>query len=286
MLFEKGLQPFVHRTGEIYFVDDNFRKRNVLIRKMTGSGQFRDVLDMSSDNPDYKEALEKYSVINRTGISAVMDRMSDPKVSPNGKFLSVTIFGYPQQAFDSNCVAIFDLSNGKLIKKFTQKYYGSWTADNRLVLSGAYKSVSTDGNMYPAQTPGIFITDAAFQTMTRLDDGLDDPSPYHATVSPDGKRIAFILNNHVWTMDINGSNLKQITAASNDNIETFPEWSPDGRFIATWCYKTFERSYYTAIAIVPSNPARPVELSDKAPVWPRDAKGYRISGGAMQLSWR
>ena len=87
-------------------------------------------------------------------------------------------------------------------------------------------------------------------------------------------------------MNIDGSNFKQITDVDNDNIETFPVWSPDGKFIACWSYKTFENSYFTAIAIVPSDPAEPVVLSDKADVWPREIKNYRISGGALQITWK
>ncbi len=286
-LFDNATQPFVVKSGEIYFMDDNYRKRNVLVRKTNASfTQFKNVLDMSSENPDYKEQLENYSIINNTGISAVLSKMSDPKVSPDGKYLSVSIFGYKGQAFENDCVGVFDLATGKLVTKFDHKYYGSWTPDNRLVMSGTYKSNSTDGKPYEAKTPGIFLSDASLQNLTRIDEELDDPSPYHAAVSPDGKKVAFILNNHVWVMDINGKNMKQLTDADNDNVETFPTWSPDGKNIAAWTYKTFEKSYYTAIAIVPANAPKPVALTNKAPVWPKDNKGYRLSGGSMQLNWK
>ena len=222
-LFQKAKEPFVSASKEIYFINDAFPKRNSLIRKSNNAfTQFRDVLDMSSDNEQYKEQLEAYSVIRGTGISAIMDRMNDPRVSPDGKYLSVTVFGYPGQAFEKNCVAIFDIASKQLVKKFDDLYYASWLPDGSILASGSHKSVSVDGSEYHSKKPGIFIVSLVSDEIKRVDPELDDPAPYHAAASPDGKRIAFILNNHVWVMDINGSNMKQLTDADNDNIETFP----------------------------------------------------------------
>ena len=286
-LFLEGKEPFVAKTGEIFFVNDKFGKRDKTIRKSAPPFiQFKDVIDLSSENPMYKKQLEEYSVINRTGNSDVMSRFTDPSVSPDGKYLAVNIFGYGDQVFNKNCVAIFDISSARLVTKFDEKYYGSFTPDGRLVMAGSHKSVSTDGQEYHSKMPGIFITDKTFANVTRIDPDLDDPGPYHPSVSPDGKKIIFILSNHVWVMDLDGKNMKQLTAVDRDNIETFPQWSPDGKFVAAWSYKTFERSYYTAIAIVPSNSAKPVALTDKAPVWPRDPKNFRISGGSNHFNWR
>ncbi|TCJ12655.1 hypothetical protein EPD60_15430 [Flaviaesturariibacter flavus] len=286
MLFQQGTHPFVTSSGEIIYINYAFPKRNILVRKRTASGQFRDVLDLGSDNPDYKEALEAYSVIRGTGISAVLSGMSDPRVSPDGRFLSLTIYGYKGQGFEKNCVAVFDIASRKLLYKFEGKYYGQWMPDGRLLMSGWHKAESSDGTLYKEPAPGIFLTDAALANPQRIDKDLDDPAPYHATPSPDGKRVAFILNGHVWVMNIDGTGAHQVTDVDRDNVETYPAWSPDGKSVACWTYKTFERSYYTAIAIVPASSKTPVVLSDKAAVWPRDQKGYRISGGAHQFSWR
>jgi Tol biopolymer transport system component len=87
-------------------------------------------------------------------------------------------------------------------------------------------------------------------------------------------------------MNLDGSGLKQLTAVDRDNIETYPSWSPDGKYVACWTYKTFEKSYFTAIAVVPAAAPAPIALTDQAPVWPRDPKGFRISGGSGQFSWR
>jgi len=286
-VFKDATQPFVAKDGDIYYLNEAFPKKNFLVRKSTPTySQFKDVLDMSSDNPDYKEALANYSFIHGTGISAILSRMQDPKVSPDGKYISLTVFGYSDQAFKNNCVAVFDRATKKLVKQFDNKYYGNWTPDGRLVMSGSHKAESVDGSPYHSKEPGIFITDINLDNLTRIDPELDDPAPYHATVSPDGKRVAFIMNNHVWVMNMDGTGLKQLTDTDTDNIETYPAWSPDGKFVACWTYKTFERSYYTAIAIVPSNATKPIALTNKAPVWPKDTKGYRVSGGHGQFSWR
>lgn len=284
-LFQKGIQPYASASGEVYYVNDAFPKGKYLVRKSTAAKQFKDVIDMSNDNPDYKQALEEYSVIRGTGISAVLSSLSDPKVSPNGRYLSLTIYGYKGQGFEKNCVAVFDVATKKLVTKFEGKYYGSWMPDGRLVMSGWHKAESSDGTLYK-DAPGIFITDASLANPKRIDQDLDDPAPYHATPSPDGKKIAFVMNNHVWVMNADGTGAKQLTDVDNDNIETFPTWSPDSKQVACWVYKTFEKSYYTAIAIVSASANKPVVLADKAAIWPRDTKGFRISGGSNQFSWR
>jgi Tol biopolymer transport system component/imidazolonepropionase-like amidohydrolase len=53
--------------------------------------------------------------------------------------------------------------------------------------------------------------------------------------SPDGKKIAFISDrdggDNLWVMDLDGSNLKQITKEKT-NIVHNPAWSPDGQYLA------------------------------------------------------
>jgi Tol biopolymer transport system component/imidazolonepropionase-like amidohydrolase len=53
-------------------------------------------------------------------------------------------------------------------------------------------------------------------------------------ISPDGKKIAFVSDrdgiSNVWTMNVDGSNLKQITK-EKQNIIHSPKWSPDGEYI-------------------------------------------------------
>lgn len=286
-VLKSAWQAFVTPSGEIYFIDMRYLTRNRLVRKSNSSFiQLKNVIDLSNDNPIYKERLENYSFIRGTGNSGVISAVGYPQVSPNGKYLSVTIFGYQGLIYDKNCVVVFDIASGEELARFDEKYGASWTKEGGLLMAGSYKSTSVEGNEYHSKTPGIFVTTADFKTVKRIDPDLDDPAPYHPSLSPDGKKVAFILNNHVWLMDTDGRNLKQLTDVDNDNIETFPVWSPDGNYIACWSYKTFEKSYFTAIAIIPSNTPEPIALSNTAKIWPRDVKNFRISSGGMQISWK
>ena len=56
----------------------------------------------------------------------------------------------------------------------------------------------------------------------------------HPSISPDGKHIAFISDkdglSNVWVMDIDGSNLHQVTKEKSNLIHS-PTWSPDGEYL-------------------------------------------------------
>ena len=57
----------------------------------------------------------------------------------------------------------------------------------------------------------------------------------HPSVSPDGKKVAFISDregiSNLWVMDIDGTNLKKVSDEDNNLIHS-PSWTPDGQYIA------------------------------------------------------
>ena len=59
----------------------------------------------------------------------------------------------------------------------------------------------------------------------------------YVTVNPQGTRVAFIYNKHLWVQNIDGSNLHQVTTSQltgSDKAdgEYHPVFSPDGKYIA------------------------------------------------------
>lgn len=93
--------------------------------------------------------------------------------------------------------------------------------------------VTPDGKNIVFDTLGdLFIVDAnggAAKPLTQ-----DFAWNIHPAVSPDGKTIAFISDrgglSNVWTMNIDGTALKQVTKEKNNLIHS-PKWSPDGEYI-------------------------------------------------------
>src|SRR5690606_40947972 len=48
-------------------------------------------------------------------------------------------------------------------------------------------------------------------------------------VSNDGKKVSMFINDHIYIMDIDGSNLNQVT--DSDGSEVFGEFSPDNKYL-------------------------------------------------------
>jgi Tol biopolymer transport system component len=91
-------------------------------------------------------------------------------------------------------------------------------------------------------------------------------------VSPDGQRIAFRSNQTgIWTMGIDGSDVKQLTSGENSN---FPDWSPDSKWVV---YVSFAGK--AGLWRAPLNGGDPVQLTD------RDALGPAVSPDGKKIAF-
>lgn len=114
----------------------------------------------------------------------------------------------------------------------------------------------------------------------------------HPAYSPDGRRVAFASNrtgtNEIWTVDANGSNLKQVTFHRGP-IVISPQWSPDGLRLAFSLQAAGNRDIYTVHADG-SNPTRMTwETSqEENPSWSHDGRWiyFRSDRAGIAQFWK
>jgi WD40-like Beta Propeller Repeat len=97
------------------------------------------------------------------------------------------------------------------------------------------------------------------------------PSWNSIAVSPDGTRLALKSDRHIYTMNIDGSKLVQVTDSDNKDNELKPEWSPDGKYLV------FEASVFS----YGSTGGGSIE---QLIVVPADNKTYKISKEYFEIT--
>jgi Tol biopolymer transport system component len=146
--------------------------------------------------------------------------------SPHGRLhfsptdSNLLLFEYEDENDDDrNYVTVLDWNQGLFIKEFTTQQYHDplWTPDGDIILW------DSNNTAYRASVSGTSIGDPVELF------SLPESSALH-TVNPDGTRMAFEMARHIWTINMDGTDLKQIIAPKT-GYETHPTWSPDGRHI-------------------------------------------------------
>jgi TolB protein len=205
-----------------------------------------------------------------------------PKMSPNGKMVSFN-YWFMDRTSDiyTGHATLIRLEDGSLLA-VDSLFDGSWAPDNSLVLSATIDELYGEYTFYQ---DGLYRLAADGSSITSIGSGLVKPK--HPAVSPDGTKIAFTMNQHIWMINSDGTGLRQVTTGSKE--ESHPCWSPDGKYIACISFGTFEVSYYTAIAAVPSTNSAAIDLTNDSPYWVRDpsvTSGDSRLNPSKSISWR
>ena len=132
-------------------------------------------------------------------------------LSPNGKMIAIhPTFsdGIVITDLDGNVIeTLMSIDNVKIEKDPV------WMPDNTLLISHKQFLLKTDATFTEVSTVKAF-------------DFQDWESP---AVSRDGSKIAFVASKHIWMMNADGTNMKQIT--NSNQAESSPAFSPDGKFL-------------------------------------------------------
>jgi TolB protein len=209
-----------------------------------------------------------------TGASTVVDLggynsylYRHPKMSPDSRYVVFNYWGDDAGApFGATSGTAIVSGDGTYIATIANVWDVAWASDGSLIVASTITTL--EGTYTYNNTPGLFKYDKTFQTVTQIGAPGELTTPQFPAVSPDGKTVAFSMNNHIWTIGMDGSNLKQITAGPNE--ETYACWSPDGSSIACVSLGDVGLTSGNGLAIVPSNPATPTTVSQNTSVWVKD----------------
>ncbi len=188
---------------------------------------------------------------------------TNPKMSPDGKYVCFNYDDYLQSKLGTTYGTLIYSSSGTALYVVDGVWDATWAPDGSIVAAGTVYSSGYDGD-HTYKTAGLFRIAKDFSATTVIGSGLTTPE--EPSVSPDGSKIAFSMNNHIWTINADGTGTpKQIT--TGPNIETFSCWSPDGSLIAAVSNGDIGLTSGNGLAVVSSNPATPTTVSQSASVW-------------------
>jgi len=148
-----------------------------------------------------------------------------PKLSPDGRFVAFSATGSGsvcKGSFDmywSSFVIVVD-RRGTQIARFEGYSGPEWLPNERLVMMGS-----------ACRYAGIWLADQALRSLSRIDgDQVSTPAGGPA-VSPDGRQLAFVWNNQLWSLPLAGRpELTQLTHFPKPVASA--AWSPDGSALA------------------------------------------------------
>jgi Tol biopolymer transport system component len=188
-----------------------------------------------------------------------------PAGSPDGTKVAFTYYprGFSHTFSPDDGIVVVGM-DGAIVATLPGVFDPAWTPDGRIVAAGTVHTASGNENAEPTDTPkdaGLFVSDGALKKTTKIPVTLDHPMT--PAVSPDGSLVAFVQNDHVFVVGIDGSGLRQLT--TGDHIDAAPTFSPDGASIAFESLGTYGlATTYAALAVVPVNAAAPLAVSDDA----------------------
>ncbi len=220
-------------AGHIYYTNANE------ISRIRLSDETVELLMRNASQPDVMANGNIVAVENIQGRIMITDITGANRTTlvswlANGGYRAY--FGSPRISYDQKYVAydgdnvynpityVVDAQTGDLISTIgvennsNENYYApSWAPDGSLFVQGE-----------PTRNNGIYKIDKDFTSITRVDPNLTNVS--YPNVSPDGTKIAFIRDQELWTMNIDGTNATQL---KTDLYQLYsPTWSPDSKYIA------------------------------------------------------
>lgn len=182
-----------------------------------------------------------------------------PAFHPDGARVAFQQVGEYPDDYDIYIVGMGGASSSSLITWDGDQGSPSWSSDGEHL---AFTSTATPGGA-SLDGQAIYIADANGANPVRL----TDPTEMYASdpeISPDGSTVVFEANdfegpNQIWRVDVDGTNLTQLT--NDENYNNDPDWTPNGDRISFTTSREADNWDYRTYTITPSGtgeqPLRP-----------------------------
>lgn len=137
---------------------------------------------------------------------------------------------------DSNEVLFLSRRTGSRQSQLYKASANQEKPEAQFILEGEYPTWHPNGTVVFKgwETSGIGLRVATGDTMTEHESLTDFDGDTAPSISPDGKRVAFMSNRNdnwdIYVVNIDGSGLTRLT--TDDARDGLPTWSPDGKAIA------------------------------------------------------
>jgi Tol biopolymer transport system component len=166
--------------------------------------------------------------------------LSQPRLSADGRRIALTWNPLSSPANPGQSVGVTDRRGNEII---SHPGYDlpEWLPDGRLLM---------------IKDRQVYVTDHSLRNPKRLFSLTNVPSRMSA--SPDGTRLAFNMVGRTWVINIDGSEMKQLT----DRAVGLPTWSPDSQHLAVTLRTN---DYCTHIYVIPTDGERIRILDDVLP---------------------
>ena len=213
----KGIRKMNMQTGEVNLVMADWQDAGWDI-SWDGTKGVKQI------GPTGFETITTYIIFNTSDASTIKeisyqpfdDDGGLPAFSPDGTKLAL------RPTFDDGLV-ILDM-NGKVIKNISG--YGS-THEFKYLDPISWEP---GGTILFKKDGGLWRTTNDFSRATKIRDIPFSDWRGYASASPDGKKIALSLGNHIWLMNADGSDFHAVTESNQQEVAPF--FSPDGKYIA------------------------------------------------------
>lgn len=185
-------------------------------------------LRLVSERPAGVYDQNKFILVNVADGTIIKEFMYDPLIGNNTN-------NSGEISFDNSLIVINpDYDNGIVIidmdgqvkhrldkingKKLGLNDRARWLPDNSLL-------VSFDGKY-------LLKAEAPYTNLTLVKE-MNYEQWGAVRISQDGQKVSMYIGNHIYLMDIDGSNLTQVT--ESESVENFAEFSPDGKHLLVGC---------------------------------------------------